>query len=114
MSYVLSNVIEWSGLCEFVSDFDSPFSFKWEAKESINLPIRNGVNINFFAHVNSLPTRSTESKVTLEQEVVFQFQYSHSIKLKDSLSDIKTLIQLIDLAIQDNVYIKRYGVIKMI
>ncbi|NCC15350.1 MAG: hypothetical protein EOM28_03215 [Clostridia bacterium] len=106
-SYVFSNIIEWSGLCYFDSCLDQPISYKWEIKEDVTVQCREGLSITFTPEMGALPLRCTKSELKLYQNVNVKFEYEKPVLISESLEDVKSLIHLIDIGIEDNIYIEK-------
>lgn len=107
ITYVLSNIIEWSGLCKYVSEFEPSITLKWESQKAITVRLREGVDIVFLPQTGAVPIYSCKKELKLTQEVDVSFCYSSPVEFKDSLEDVKSLISLIDLGIEDNIYIEK-------
>lgn len=95
IAYVLSNTIAWSGLCNFssdISDSGSLVSIKWNTEKNVSVQLRDGVTILFTPHIGSLPGYCTDDELKLTQKINIEFQYTKSVRLEESLKDVRSLI----------------------
>lgn len=107
VEYELSNILQWTGLCKYIAKTDSKMQIEWENTDSINIKVENGVNIEFSAYIGPFPYCCVDQELSLTQGVKVNFRYASPKTLKEALIDVRSLIQLIDLAVEDNIYIQK-------
>lgn len=107
ITYELSNIIDWTGLCKYTTDYENGISFKWEHQSSVSVILREGVKIFFTPQIGSHSSSCVNEEFNLTQRIEVIFEYSSPVTLEESLEDVRSLIHLIDLGLEDNVYIKK-------